>query len=107
MYSEKKNYPKFKVKDGSISAAVFDGQYGFSVSLQKYIVNPQTGEKRNDRIFLNSNDLLKVAFVVQRAKAWLSTQPDRPKQPNAQQPQQGYQSQQPPQETPNDGNVPF
>jgi hypothetical protein len=79
-----KNHPIFKVKDGNVSAAVFQSQYGPSVSLQKYIFNKETQQGRNESMFLNPNDLMKVVFVLFQTKGWLAAQPEPQK--NTQQP---------------------
>lgn len=94
-----KVYPCFKARLGQISGAVFEGQYGHSVTIQKRVYNKQTQETRYEKMYVAENDLLNLAYVATKVLDWLLANPiEKPKQAEA--PQQPQQEQ-------NDSEIPF
>lgn len=69
------------VKSGAISGAIWDGQYGYSPSVQK-AKRTKEGEFVKDEKgkqvytpYYNAGDLLHIAFVANNLYAWLLANP--------------------------------
>lgn len=65
-----KIYPVFKIKSGNISVAIFEGEYGRNVVLQRSVYNKQTQEYRYEKMTINPAQALDVAFVATEALRW-------------------------------------
>lgn len=71
-----KQYPIYKVNLGRISAAVFEGQYGYSVKLQRRVYNQQTKESRYEGMYIGSvEDAFKVGEIAIKVANWLLDHP--------------------------------
>lgn len=76
------NQPLYQVKEGGISVSLWNGQYGYSLQLQKGKFNKQTQSMEypdNLKMYLNVNDLSKVIGILTQMKSWIYDHPE-PKQ---------------------------
>lgn len=90
-----KVYPVMKMKTGSISVAVFDGQYGRNVVLQRSIYNKKTQNTRYEKMTLLLTNCLDAAYLLTKALDWHLTNPEPERE------------QQTPSEKTKDDSIPF
>ena len=71
------NFPIFKTQLGKVSGAVFSGQYGYSVIMQKRIYNKEKQETRYEKMYVAEADLLNLAYVATKVLDWLLLNPEQ------------------------------